>query len=180
MLAIIDSSVEHANRIVNDLLDYSRELHLELEEYSPKSLINYLILKTKVPSNIKMIEHVQNFPSIWVDSSKMERVFANLVCNAFEAMPNGGVLEIKSCQNGENVELTFADTGTGMSNDDLARIFTPLFTTKAQGMGFGLAICKRIVEAHGGKISVISAPGKGTTFTVSLPIEQNQIIFQKK
>ncbi len=66
----------------------------------------------------------------------------------------------------------FADTGSGMSEDVIGKIFTPLFTTKAQGMGFGLAICKRIVEAHGGKIGVESTLNKGTTFTISLPIEQ--------
>jgi len=86
-------------------------------------------------------------------------------------MANGGRLEISSCQNGGNVEFVFADTGSGMSEDIIGKIFTPLFTTKAQGMGFGLAICKRIAEAHGGKISVESALNKGTTFTISLPIE---------
>lgn len=173
MLTIIDRSVEHANRIVSDLLDYSRELHLELEEHSPKSLIDYLLLSTKVPNNIKILGHAQSFPLIWVDAEKIERVFENLASNAIEAMPNGGVLEIKSCKNGENVEFTFADTGTGITDPVMAKIFTPLFTTKAQGMGFGLAICKRITEAHGGKITVKSAPNKGSIFTVSLPIELN-------
>ena len=87
-------------------------------------------------------------------------------------MPNGGTLEISSCQNEENTEFIFADTGSGISEDVIGKIFTPLFTTKAQGMGFGLAICKRIVEAHGGKISVESTLNKGTTFTISLPNEQ--------
>jgi signal transduction histidine kinase len=87
-------------------------------------------------------------------------------------MPQGGKLEISSHQKGENVDFTFADTGTGMTEQTKAKIFMPLFTTKAQGMGFGLAICKRIVEAHGGKISAESILGKGTTFTITLPIEQ--------
>jgi PAS domain S-box-containing protein len=180
MLTIIDKSVGRANKIVNDLLEYSRELHLDLDEYSPKSLIDYLLLAIKVPSNIKVSGFNQDVPSIWVDQDKIERVFINLVNNAFEAMPTGGTLEIKSCQMGEYVEFTFADTGDGMSEDVLSRIFTPLFTTKAQGMGFGLAICKRIVEAHGGKISVKSSPKKGTTFTVLLPIDQKQNVFEKK
>jgi len=180
MLTIIDRSVEYANRIVNDLLDYSRELHLELEEYSPKSLVDYLMLSIKVPNNVRISGNSQSFPSIWVDASKLERVFVNLASNAIDAMPNGGTLEIKSCQNGENIDFTFKDTGIGMSDSVLARIFTPLFTTKAQGMGFGLAICKRIVEAHGGKITVISAPNKGTTFTVSLPIEQKNTNIHEK
>ena len=74
------------------------------------------------------------------------------------------------------MEFTFADTGTGMTAEVLAKIFTPLFTTKAKGMGLGLAICKRIVEAHGGKITVESTLNKGTAFTVSLPIEPKNFL----
>ena len=69
------------------------------------------------------------------------------------------------------MEISFADTGTGISDEVMPKLFSPLFTTKAQGMGFGLAICKRIIEAHGGKITVKTAKGKGTTFTITLPIE---------
>lgn len=172
MLTTIDKAVDHANNIVADLLDFSREIHLELEEYSPKSLVNYVLLSIKIPNNIKITQNTHTQPTIWVDANKLERVFVNLIKNAFEAMPNGGTLEISSHQNGENIEFTFADTGNGMSEDVAARIFTPLFTTKAQGMGFGLAICKRMIEAHGGKIAVETAPNKGTKFTISLPIEQ--------
>ncbi len=172
MLAIIDRSVEHADNIVGDLLDYSREIRLELEEYSPKSLIDYVLLSIKPSSRIKIIDHTESFPTIWVDANKIERVFINLIKNAIDAMPEGGTLEISSRQNGENVELAFADTGTGMSSDVIAKIFTPLFTTKAQGMGLGLAICKRVVEAHRGKITVESTLNKGTIFTITLPISQ--------
>jgi PAS domain S-box-containing protein len=175
MLTVIDRAVEQANKIVNDLLDYSREIHLELEEYSPKSLLDYVLLSLNLPAGIKVVNHTESFPTVWVDQSKIERVFLNLIKNAVEAMPEGGMLKIRSQQNGENVEIAFSDTGTGMSRDVMAKIFTPLFTTKAQGMGFGLAICKRIIEAHGGKISVESAHEKGTTFTVTLPIEPPKI-----
>ena len=87
-------------------------------------------------------------------------------------MPEKGTLEVRSRQIGENVEFTFTDTGVGMSEQTKAKLFMPLFTTKAQGMGFGLAICKRIVDAHGGKIAVESTLGKGTTFTLTIPAEQ--------
>jgi signal transduction histidine kinase len=171
MLTIIDKAVDHANSIVADLLDFSREIHLELEEYSPKSLINYVLLSIKIPSNIKITQNMQSETIIMIDANKIERVFVNLIKNAFDAMPNGGTLEISSRQNNGNVEFTFSDTGNGMSEDVIAKIFTPLFTTKTQGMGFGLAICKRMIEAHGGKIQVESSPNKGTKFTISLPIQ---------
>jgi PAS domain S-box-containing protein len=173
MLNAIDRCVDHANNIIGDLLEYSREIHLDLEEYSPKTIINYVLLAIKPPDNIKITLNTQDNPHLWVDANKIERVFTNIIKNAFEAMPNGGTLEISSCQNNQNVDFLFADTGNGMCSEVLGKIFTPLFTTKAQGMGFGLAICKRIIEAHEGKIVVESAPKKGTVFTISLPIQHN-------
>lgn len=172
MLKIIDSSVEHANSIINDLLEYSREIHLELEESCPKSLLDYVLLMVKIPSHIKVLDRTLNQPTIWIDTNKIERVFINLIKNSIDAMPDKGTLEIRSRQVGDNVEFVFADTGTGMTEETLSKIFMPLFTTKAQGMGFGLAICKRIVEAHKGRITVDSSVGRGTNFTVILPVEQ--------
>jgi PAS domain S-box-containing protein len=172
MLGIVDKSVEHANKIVCSLLEYSAEIRLEIEECSPKSLLDYVLLLVQIPERVRVGDRTLYEPTLWVDVNQMERVFINLIKNAIDAMPEGGTLEVKSRQVGENVEFTFADAGVGMSEQALAKVFMPLFTTKAQGMGFGLAICKRIVEAHGGKISVESALGKGTTFTVILPVEQ--------
>ena len=106
-----------------------------------------------------------------VDTEKMKRAFVNFIKNAIDAMPEGGTLEVRSRRKRGNVEFTFTDTGTGMSEEVKAKLFSPLFTTKAQGMGFGLAICKRVVEAHGGAITVKSALSKGTKFTVTLPIK---------
>jgi PAS domain S-box-containing protein len=171
MLNVIDRAVDQANNIVADLLDYSREMHLDLEEYSPKSLINYVLLSVTVPAAVKIVDRTQNSPMIKVDAVKMERLFINLIKNAIDAMPNGGTLEIASTQNKDDLQITFSDTGIGMPKDVLAKLFTPLFTTKARGMGLGLPICKRIVEAHSGKISVQSTPNKGTTFVIKMPIE---------
>jgi signal transduction histidine kinase len=130
MLAVIEKSVERANSIVNDLLDYSREMHLDLEEYSPKSLIVNLLYSIALPKNVKVSEKVQDFPLIWVDVNKIERVFNNLVNNALEAMPNGGELKIASSQNEKYLKIFFADNGVGMSEELLPKIFTTLVTTK--------------------------------------------------
>ncbi len=173
MLDIIDHSIDHANKVINDLLDYSREIHLELAECTPKSLLTDALSMVKNPDNVKIVEKVSSNIKLEADKSRIVRVFVNLSKNAFDAMPNGGTLEIRSHSDNDSVIIAFADNGIGISEDTLGKIFTPLFTTKAQGMGFGLAICKRIVEAHGGRISVESVVNKGTTFTVTLPIKPN-------
>jgi PAS domain S-box-containing protein len=172
MLNIINKAVEYSNKIIDDLLDFGRELHLEFEECSPKTLVDYVLLSFKIPKNIKIIDRTEYNPLFWVDASKMQRVFTNMIKNAFDAMLHGGTLEITSRTLDNEVELVLSDNGEGMSEETLSKIFTPLFTTKAQGMGFGLAICKRIVEAHGGKIDVTSVKGEGTAFKIKLPIEQ--------
>jgi signal transduction histidine kinase len=104
-----------------------------------------------------------------VDASQMCRVFVNIMKNAFDAMPNGGTLTITNTPKNDTIEIAFSDTGVGMSEETLNRIWTLLYTTKAKGMGFGLPICKRIVEAHGGKIHATSKQNKGTTMTLTLP-----------
>jgi len=100
----------------------------------------------------------------------MTRVFINIIKNAVDAMPKGGALAIRSKKSNDNIEFSFTDTGQGMTKCVLDKLWSPLFTTKAKGMGFGLPICKRMVEAHRGKISVKSAIAKGSTFTITVPI----------
>ncbi len=87
-------------------------------------------------------------------------------------MPEGGSLTVKSEILSDKMQISFADTGKGIHEDDMKRLFVPLFTTKAKGMGFGLAICKRIIEAHQGTISFQSIVGKGTTFTIEIPLKK--------
>jgi two-component system, sporulation sensor kinase E len=106
-----------------------------------------------------------------IDVEKMKRVFVNIIKNAIDAMPKGGELTIKSRKTGNKFEVIFADTGVGMSKNVLKKIWSPLFTTKAKGMGLGLAICKRIVESHGGEIFVRSEVDEGTTFVITIPLE---------
>jgi signal transduction histidine kinase len=101
----------------------------------------------------------------------MERALSNIIENAVEAMPKGGELTISSRKTNDYIDLVIADTGTGMTNETMRKLFTPPFTTKAKGIGLGLAISKRIVEAHGGSITMETALGKGSSFTVRLPIK---------
>jgi PAS domain S-box-containing protein len=171
MLELIEKNISYSNKIINDLLDYSREIKLDVSETTPEAIVKETLASVEIPKNIHVVNLTRKKPRIKVDAEKIKRVLINLIKNSVEAMPKGGTLTIKSRKTGEKVEFVVSDTGIGMSEETLKKIWTPLFTTKAKGMGFGLPICKRFVEAHGGTITVESAPRKGTTFKVTLPIE---------
>jgi PAS domain S-box-containing protein len=171
MLGVIEKDIAHSNKIINDLLEYSREIHLELTEATARSLVNDALSNVKIPRRIQVRDDARTKPKIKVDTEKMRRVFVNIIRNAIDAMPKGGLLTITSRKADDNVEIVFTDTGIGMSKETLGKVFSPLFTTKAKGMGFGLAIARRFLVSHGGKISVKSTVGKGTTFTVTIPTE---------
>ena len=102
----------------------------------------------------------------------MKRVFTNIITNAIDAMPEGGKLIITSRKRDDTLEFAFTDTGKGIPDEIKEKIWTPLFTTKSKGMGLGLAICKRMIEAHGGSISVESTVGKGIIFTIKIPLKK--------
>jgi PAS domain S-box-containing protein len=171
MLELIGKNIEYSNKIINDLLDYSREIELEIIERTPKSIVKESLSLVEVPKNVQVMDLTENKPKIKIDVDKVKRAFVNIIKNAVEAMPRGGKLTIKNKRLSDNVEFTFSDTGAGMTKETQEKLWTPLFTTKAKGMGFGLPVCKRFIEAHGGSISVKSIRGKGTIFTVTFPIE---------
>jgi len=171
MLEVIERNIAYSNKVINDLLDYSREIELEPKESTPKLMVKEALSLVEIPKNFRVIDLTENKPRIRVDVEKITRTFVNIIKNAVEAMPKGGTLKIKSRKTGGRVEIAFSDTGVGMSKETLKKLWTPLFTTKAKGMGFGLPLCKRFTEAHGGTICVESTIGKGTTFTVTLPLE---------
>jgi len=170
MLDLIDESINNANKIVNDLLDFSREIKLEKESIKLETLVSNSLLSNRPPDRIHVMNMVDPSIDVNVDISKFNRIFINLISNAVEAMPDGGVLEIKSIVKGESVDVSFADTGIGITPENLDKMWKPLFTTKTKGMGLGLVICKRFAEAHGGGIRVTSEEGKGAVFIVSIPI----------
>jgi PAS domain S-box-containing protein len=179
MLEIIEKAIDHSDKIINDLLEYSREMHLELTESTLPTLLEAAMRMIHVPDRIQILNHVHEEITIRVDADKIMRIFLNLIKNAIDAMPEKGTFKISSCKTKDYVKIAFADTGTGIPKETLPKIFMPLFTTKAQGMGFGLAICKRIVEAHGGTITVKTAVNKGTTFTIALPTKPKATSNQK-
>jgi PAS domain S-box-containing protein len=172
MLELVEKNISYSNKIINDLLEYSREIKLDVVERSPKSMMSEALSIVEKPNNIQIVDLTKPAPRMIVDPEKLKRAFVNLIKNAFDAMPSGGTLTITSKKANGNMQVQFSDSGLGMKKRTMEKLWTPLFTTKAKGMGFGLPICKRIIDAHGGSINVRSVFGKGTTFTVTLPLKQ--------
>ncbi|XHH09725.1 MAG: ATP-binding protein [Candidatus Bathyarchaeia archaeon] len=171
MFETIDKSIDYSNKIVKDLIDYSTDIRLELETTTPQKLVQTAIGYIPPPVNIQVVDVVDQTIPFKVDAPKICRSFINIIKNAYDAMPNGGTLTISTKRVYRKIVFNFTDTGQGMTPEVLDKIWSPLFTTKAKGMGFGLAISKRSVEAHGGKISAESQHKKGTTIKVELPLD---------
>lgn len=171
MLELIEKDIDYSNKIINDLLEYSKEVQLEFTETNPRKILNDALSLVEIPEKICLVNLTTEDARLNVDVQKMERVFTNIIKNSIDAMPRDGELKITSKIIDGKVKIVFTDTGLGIRKDIMDKIGTPLFTTKAKGLGVGLAICKRIVEAHGGSILVESMIGKGTTITVTLPIK---------
>ncbi|RLI51051.1 hypothetical protein DRO61_03090 [Candidatus Bathyarchaeota archaeon] len=172
MLELAERNVEYSDKIINDLLDYSRKIFLEKTKTTPQSIMRAILSSIQIPKKIQVEDRTQREPMITIDTQKMKRIFTNIITNAMDAMPEGGKLTITSQELKDKVEFTFTDTGEGIPDEIKEKIWTPLFTTKAKGMGLGLAICKRMVEAHNGSISVESTVGKGSTFTITIPLKR--------
>jgi len=175
LLQLVQGSIDYSNSIIRDLTEYAAEIRLRLEETTPKSMVNGAVNAVRVPSRIALKDLSEAQPLLKVDQERMRRVFINLIENAIDAMPKEGTLSIATQQLAGNVEFIFSDTGGGMASKILENLWKPLQTTKAKGMGLGLAICKRIVEAHGGTITVRSSNSDGTTFVVQIPTRELEV-----
>jgi signal transduction histidine kinase len=170
MLELIQQDVHYSDKIINDLLDYGRELRPDLQEATPRQLLWRALSTVTVPEKIRIDDQTGDEPAVMVDVDSINRVFTNMITNAIDAMPNGGTLTVKCQSQNGRACFIFSDTGVGMTQETLKKLFQPLFTTKAKGMGFGLSICKRIVDAHRGRIVAESVLGKGTSFKIYLPL----------
>lgn len=131
-----------------------------------------LLLKSSLPGGVRLqLEAAADALSVEANYTELQQCLINLGLNALQAMPKGGTLTLSAATEGsDRVRLSVADTGVGMSEDTRAHLFSPFFTTKADGTGLGLVSCKRIVESYGGSIHVESAPGQGTRFDLVLPV----------
>ena len=167
----INQSVKTATSIIENLLNLTRLKRPTLKKHGIRILVSDCLDDCQIPDTIKV---VNNFPEkelfILGEKDQIRMAIDNLVKNAVSAMNGTGTLKIVIQREGNGeVEISFADTGNGISSDLIEQIFLPLFTTKAKGIGLGLSITKMIVENHGGKISVESKPGMGAKFSIHLP-----------
>ena len=179
---IIGEVIEQVNRLdktVNDLLFFGKPsppepTYADINDILRKTLL--FALQHRGGKNIeKKLELVEGLPDVYVDPKQVQQVFLNLILNAIQAMQEGGgTLTVASslAADGDRtwVRARIADTGPGIPEQIIGKIFTPFFTTKAQGTGLGLAICQKLISQHGGKIVVTSEGGKGTVFTIDLPV----------
>ncbi len=179
-ISALKTAVDDAAEIVRRLnsMGKSDDAHLQVVELA--SLINDTLIMTKPKwyhrprqngYSIELQAALENDIYVRVNPSEIREVFTNLIYNAVDAMPTGGILAIKAERKEDRVCCVFRDSGTGISPDLINRIFDPFFTTKDSGSGLGLSISYAIIEKHQGEMSVRSKPGEGTAFYISLPID---------
>jgi signal transduction histidine kinase len=179
-LNVLDKQIDIANKIVTDLLDFTRITPPTQVRVDIKNIINESLSWITVPSQVTVKTSFNGYSQpVRTDPEQIGRVFANLISNAIQAMSGppvekGGELKIDTSEEDGFLSVIFRDNGCGIKEENLNRIFEPLFTTKPRGIGLGLAISRRLVEQNGGKIEVASQVGRGTTFTVKLPIEKRR------
>jgi len=168
MLDVLEKDVAYSNKIIIDLLDYSRKLQIAPVETRLKPLLEQSLQITPAPTSVTVQEQAED---LWIMvDPQIQRVFINLIKNAYDAMPDGGQLSISTKTLEKTVQINFTDTGTGIPEEVTEKLWKGPVTTKAKGLGMGLAISKRIVEAHGGSLVLERNLGRGTTVRVNLPI----------
>ncbi len=170
MLEVIEKDVEYSSRMMTGLVEYSGELRLDLAACDLRTITEKALEFVRIPDKVRVSNLTRSLPKANLDVEKITRVAVNLLQNAIEAMPLGGAVIIRSQKLDGTLRFSVSDTGVGIKEEAMSRIWVPFSTTKAKGMGLGLPMAKHIVEAHGGSISVESTYGKGTTVTVTLPI----------
>jgi signal transduction histidine kinase len=171
-LDIIDDEISSSGKIINDLLGFSRVGKPAVSPARIEKVIDDTLSYITIPQNIQLIKKLDtNLPEIKIDTDQVRQVLVNMILNAVQAMPDGGKLTISAREKEKFLEVEVTDSGCGIPQEVTDKIFDPLFTTRAKGIGLGLAVCKAIIDRQQGDIEVESEIGKGTTFTVKLPLE---------
>ncbi|WP_319579293.1 ATP-binding protein [uncultured Methanospirillum sp.] len=171
----IGTETQYLNKIVSDLQNYAREVNPTLVLTDPGLFLDELLGSITLPGDITVQKEYQPGLRVSVDTTLFRRVMENLIINAIQAMERGGTLTLKTSESSDLISITITDTGVGIPASAKDRIFEPLFTTKSKGTGLGLPVCKRLVQAHGGTISVKETSPAGTTFEVLLPVDHTSL-----
>jgi len=173
-LQAIHKSVGYADNIVKDLQSLASKREPLFREIDINTLVKETVSHVKKPENVEAVIELGELPKIEADKDMIKEIFVNLTVNGIQAMEEKrGILKVSTKEKNGFIEVKFQDTGMGIKKENIPKIFNPFFTTKAQGMGVGLPICKRFVEIHDGSINVESEEGEGSIFTVKLPIQRN-------
>lgn len=168
----IKEEIYRLDKLVNDFLDYGRPLKLSIQRVSVERMLRDVveIIRPKAAAeNVRLAEEYGFLPEIGADPELLKTCVLNVVGNAFQAMPGGGTLTIRTGREDGRLTLSVLDTGQGVPRENIPRVFEPFFTTRSNGLGLGLATTKRIVEEHGGRIDFHSYEGTGSEVVISLP-----------
>ncbi len=167
----ISDEVRRLKKIVDEFSRFARLPAPEREPVAPEELVqSVLALFPEAPPGVTLSREVEpGLPPVLADRDQVLQVLLNLVRNGLDALAAGGALRVRAARAAGAVAFTVSDSGPGIARDDLARVFEPYFTTKEGGTGLGLAIAHRIAEEHGGRLEVVSEPGEGAAFTLTLP-----------
>jgi len=174
-LKVVEEEIHRMNEIVDQFLRFAKPASPFLEKTDVLSIFEETLqlLRPQIEKQRIVVEReFQALPMILIDPEQMKQAMLNLLLNAIQAMPEGGQLTLKgqNSKEGQWIQLSIEDSGMGISPEDIDKLFDPFFSTKEGGIGLGLSITHRIIDQHHGKIEVENAPGKGTIFTVWLPI----------
>lgn len=169
-IGIIESEIKNANAVVGELVGFFREAALELKQTSLDRVVEDALAAWSPPANVKISKEMDGAGiDLEADPARISDAVKRVLANAAEAMPQGGEVKVRVARKGKQPVIEVADAGPGIKPDDLQRVFDPFFSTKPRGLGLGLAVAKRALEAHGGTIEVKTQPGKGTTVRLLLP-----------
>lgn len=170
-IQVIEEQIIYMDKIVSDLQAFVRPVKIDKKPLNLSELVPVVLTSVIIPPNISVqVDNLSSALQIRADAQLLKRVLINLITNAIQAMPEGGKLSVNTQVTPFGfVSISVKDTGVGISEKIRNQVFTPLFTTKPRGQGFGLAVCKRVIEAHGGTITFESTEGKGTNFVIAFP-----------
>jgi signal transduction histidine kinase len=176
-LKLLDMQVDISNKIVSDLLDFTRVKTPARTVININNMVKERVSWASIPEKIELTYELrEEAPQIFIDVEQVGRAFTNIINNAVQSMNGGGELRISTGTDEGYAWVKFSDNGCGIPQENLHKIFEPLFSTKPKGIGLGLAVSKRMVEQNGGEIEVESTVGIGTIFTIKLPLNKKEAV----